>query len=239
MRSEDADMNSASLKVSYLHDPDLEAVSDLVPSEYPSKLVYGPAVSAQDDIDISRPQEADAETVVSQTPLQRPLSRSSTVSQIEPSANLLFNQIATPLPTSVVAANRKKSDDQVPADDDANTQSSVVPRMKTALNGMMYPEHMTQGDTQTQGLIRPPAAVSRVAESPPQNGKKHLPSQKMVLLPKVTQSLEAERSQLRKAVLAICKKAGMNTNQSEIVLCQCGHGKEEDAMVSTIATNRD
>ncbi|KAK4502788.1 hypothetical protein PRZ48_006214 [Zasmidium cellare] len=54
-----------------------------------------------------------------------------------------------------------------PPQDSLDTQSSHVPRMRKALQGMIASEPLTQGDTQTQAIIRPlaptPSQTRRIA----------------------------------------------------------------------------
>ncbi|SMQ49166.1 unnamed protein product [Zymoseptoria tritici ST99CH_1A5] len=236
--------HSTTLKVSYLHDP---ALSDIVPSTYPTKLGYGDPISAQADIDISLPQEADAETVVSQTPKERQVSLPSTLGS-DRGVDRLITQMETPLPTAAMAANRKDSESPALSERDANTQSSVVPRMKSALGGMMLPEHLTQGDTQTQMPMRRPTAaartISRVPNSPiekemstaREDSLKQQPpvTTKMMLLPKLANLLEAKKSKLRKTALSLSQSTNTDADKEERVLCQCGLARDAGDMVNCV-----
>ncbi|EGP88974.1 uncharacterized protein MYCGRDRAFT_91969 [Zymoseptoria tritici IPO323] len=235
---------ATTLKVSYLHDP---ALSDIVPSTYPTKLGYGDPISAQADIDISLPQEADAETVVSQTPKERQVSLPSTLGS-DRGVDRLITQMETPLPTAAMAANRKDSESPALSERDANTQSSVVPRMKSALGGMMLPEHLTQGDTQTQMPMRRPTAaartISRVPNSPiekemstaREDSLKQQPpvTTKMMLLPKLANLLEAKKSKLRKTALSLSQSTNTDADKEERVLCQCGLARDAGDMVNCV-----
>lgn len=169
------------------------------------------------------------------------------------------NGMVTPMPTSdapefallqrtksaaadVSELPRSQSNKQLDASQleaySSNTQSSNIPGMKKALNGMMQQEHMTQGDTQTQ--LYPPPQQSESTEIPdlsdlspsketdfgsPVRGTKPMLSQS------VAKFLEKAKPSLHQAARKLAK-APSTKSTSDIVLCQCGHDEDEGDMVS-------
>jgi hypothetical protein len=178
--------------------------------------------------------------------MQHPRSSTSTITQADASIDRLFDQMATPLPTSAVVDTSKTMDSPQVSEKEISTQSTVVPRMKTALNNMMHPEHWTQGDTQTQMSMRPPPlinrALSRIPISPAQENPfvpDELPinqqpraSDSMTLMPEIAKELSAKKPQLRKTALGLSNTAASQSAKEDIVMCQCGHESEERDMVS-------
>lgn len=119
-------------------------------------------------------------------------------------------------------------------EDSLNTQSSNVHDMKNVLKAMMLPEHISQGDTQTQVLAAPPP-LSESTGSPdrdtisPSRRTKAEPTtrDKPTLSPTKASELRRDQEHLRQHA-----RDGRKTKKGEVILCQCGHAEEEDDMVS-------
>lgn len=126
-------------------------------------------------------------------------------------------------------------------DDSFNTQSSNIPEMKRTLQGMMLPEHFTQGDTQTQSLAYASAARSESTESPARSeispwkpAATDIPRviSKPMLSQSVASKLEAEKTNLRQNALKLAKPGSVKSKKNaDLVLCQCGYSEEEGDMV--------
>ncbi|KAK3724805.1 hypothetical protein LTR37_000853 [Vermiconidia calcicola] len=117
--------------------------------------------------------------------------------------------------------------------DSYNTQSSNIPEMKKALKAMMQPEHLTQGDTQTQALLPPPlsesASPTRTDVSSPTKDDKPLLSQS------VTKRLDAVRTELREKARCLAKAEVTNRKKDDdLILCQCGYAEDEGDMVECV-----
>jgi len=123
--------------------------------------------------------------------------------------------------------------------DVALTQSSQVPEMTNALHGMMHPEQITQGDTQSQHPVHmpPPGSVTATPTtrygSPSKLTDFGTPANRETfsLLPQTQQKIEKRARALREGVEEISKKVGSRTKSGQIILCQCGHAKLEGDMV--------
>ena len=120
-----------------------------------------------------------------------------------------------------------------------NTQSSNIPEMKYALKAMMQPEHITQGDTQTQWFPPPSRKESNnvpdFGDESPSTVTERLSlvkGNKPALSQSVAKNLESVRSDLRKNALKLANQGGSKKKPSDVILCQCGCSKEEGDMVS-------
>lgn len=100
-----------------------------------------------------------------------------------------------------------------------DTQSSDVPNMKKALQGMMRPEYLSQGDTQTQAM-QPAPVVEPSA------------SAQLTLLPDIARQLRQNKVKLERTALNLAGVTRKNSKDSDILLCQCGYREEEGDMVS-------
>lgn len=100
-----------------------------------------------------------------------------------------------------------------------DTQSSDVPNMKKALQGMMRTEYLSQGDTQTQAM-QPAPVVEPSA-----------PAQ-LTLLPDIARQLRLNKVKLERTALNLAGVTRRNSKDSDILLCQCGYREEEGDMVS-------
>lgn len=217
--------HSTSLKVSHLHQPALRALSSIAePSRIPSCLEYSSHGTREAEIaeealpdDISTVFPENTEVDAGRTP--------STVLQADESEVVM----ATPAPTSAVAA--KPVEDDTPSANDPipvrapnpvdptvqthiSTQSSDVPKMKQALQGMLRPEYLSQGDTQTQAIHQPTAPVQ------------------LTLLPNIARRLQTDKAKLEKNAVKAAGVTKASAKNADIVLCQCGHQEEEGDMVS-------
>lgn len=107
-----------------------------------------------------------------------------------------------------------------------DTQSSNVPRMKSAFDDMLQPERMTQGDTQTQAPPRAPRAGTRSLTTPAAK----LPSDgKLTLLPGVAAGLKSEKAKLYRTATRLVAPKQKRNQPEDVVLCQCQQdGRDRD-----------
>ncbi|KAK3109680.1 hypothetical protein LTR53_016798 [Teratosphaeriaceae sp. CCFEE 6253] len=124
--------------------------------------------------------------------------------------------------------------------DSLGTQSTHARGLKGAMQNMMHPEHMTQGDTQTQSVAYRPSDVR--SESTEWHGPSTVsptkssmaigvPDERPLLSQTKALRLKQDEAKLRKQALGLVRHAGRKIGKGDIVLCQCGHAEEEDGMV--------
>lgn len=122
-----------------------------------------------------------------------------------------------------------------------NTQSSKIPEMTDRLEAMLQPEYLTQGDTQTQEVLRDHDARTHQpfsqlhGKSGPersngttQPGKKTEPTLRQQTLGR----LEENRKQLCSTAYKFANVEGSKQKDGELVRCQCDCLDDEGAMVS-------
>jgi hypothetical protein len=124
--------------------------------------------------------------------------------------------------------------------DNAEIQSSIVTSMSRHLQGMMHPEQITQGDTQAYGTLQQSAYEDSPTVTPTTT---HASTRRMgrfstiasndtfPLLAETQQNISARKPYHKKAAKALAEKAGGSNDTGQMVLCQCGFGKEEGDMV--------
>lgn len=117
-----------------------------------------------------------------------------------------------------------------------DTQSSNVPRMKSAFDDMLQPERMTQGDTQTQAPPRAPRAGTRSLTTPAAK----LPSDgKLTLLPGVAAGLKSEKAKLYRTATRLVAPKQKRNQPEDVVLCQCQQdGRDRDMLHCTFCDTR-
>ena len=112
--------------------------------------------------------------------------------------------------------------------------------MRQALQGMMQPEQMTQGDTLSFYTTHEQEQTPRIDNSPGV-----LPTQlssnstsvsaslghRIILLPDVVRRLEVEKEKLRKTALKLVQQENLIPEVSDIFLCQCGSFDNEGPLV--------
>lgn len=179
-------------------------------------------------------------------------------------ADKLCQSLVTPLPTSgAPAANLEMQKSPCMAavegpggivetfasqlDNSLNTQSSNVPMMRAALQNMMHAEHLTQGDTQTQSLLHPRLQAPSETTASPSRADELTPDAqcalsstglaKAALSPTKATELQKERHSLQQKALKAVRKGSKKAKKSEVILCQCGYGKEEGEMVNCAFCN--
>lgn len=126
---------------------------------------------------------------------------------------------------------------------DAERQSSLVSSMNSDLGDMMQPEQITQGDTQTQAGFQHSVFEDAVTVTPTtyrgrsvQSSHLHTPitTDTFPLLANTQQSIAARKPYLLQSANALAKKAGGRTESGQMMLCQCGLGKDEGDTVWTL-----
>lgn len=133
--------------------------------------------------------------------------------------------------------------------DNMDTQTSNVPRMRSALQSMMLPEHLTQGDTQTQAFLM--SSTGDSVQTPP-SSKRHAVglassavgmdisrrsthhTYKVTLLPDVASQREANKKELRQNAQKLSKASINRFKQTDVVLCQCRQNVDDGEMVSLL-----
>lgn len=128
--------------------------------------------------------------------------------------------------------------------DDISTQSSGIINMKGALQSMLQPEQITQGDTQTETQSLHRTVPLSVATSTP-TCTSNSPSKALIatsptktkplLSPSKISILQKSKGYLRQRALKLanCSSKSKITTK-EVVLCQCGHSMEEAEMVECV-----
>lgn len=123
---------------------------------------------------------------------------------------------------------------------DVERWSSLVNSMNGHLKDMMQPEQITQGDTQTQGGFQHFAFEDAVTVTPttiraPSVQSSHLrtpiTTDTFPLLAETQNNIASRRLYLTQTASALANKAGGRTQSGQMVLCQCGFGKDEGDMV--------
>lgn len=124
--------------------------------------------------------------------------------------------------------------------DNAETQSSMVTSMSRHLQGMMHPEQITQGDTQAYDTLQqsayedsPTVTPTTTQASIRKTGRFStiVSNDIFPLLVETQQNISARKPYHKKAAKALAEKAGGSNDTGQMVLCQCGFGKEEGDMV--------
>jgi len=129
----------------------------------------------------------------------------------------------------------------VPKSDNAEPQSSMVNSISHDLQGMMYPEEITQGDTQAWGgTFQQPAHEDSPTVTPTTTNASArktghfstiVSNDTFPLSAETQQDITARKPYLKKAAKALAEKAGGSNETGQLVLCQCGFGKDEGDMV--------
>ncbi|EME44840.1 hypothetical protein DOTSEDRAFT_87353 [Dothistroma septosporum NZE10] len=206
---------STTLRISHLRQPDLHP---LVPgSPIPSQLEYGNIGSRMEEAlgDGDTVDEGDQDA-----------AETSKGNEVTPST--VVDETVGPdrQPTRIF-------------DESLDTQSSVVPRMRSALRDMLQPERLTQGDTQTQVPLRP----QRITTTPAftagpstdfaekSTGTSVSSDSKLVLLPEVAARLESEKPKLHKKAMQLAGPREMSDKNDRVIFCQCGFDGKDDNMI--------
>ena len=130
---------------------------------------------------------------------------------------------------------------QIPSNgDNAETQSSMVNSMSRDLHDMMHPEEITQGDTQAFGTLQqsayedsPTVTPTTTHTSTRKTGRfsTTVSTDTFPLMAETQRKISARKPYHKKAAKALAEKAGGSNETGQMVLCQCGFGKEEGDMV--------
>jgi len=150
-----------------------------------------------------------------------------------------------PVPTPASTSDPAAAIPQAPSDSQTQVVEPAVNGMKSALQGMMQPEHISQGDTQTQSLVYPPPPVSETTASPSRytvspsklSLAEPVTSDKPCFSPKKAIELQREKQRLHDYAHDIAKRNGRKTKKGDVVLCQCGYNKDEGDMVECTYCN--
>ncbi|PIA94498.1 hypothetical protein CB0940_08124 [Cercospora beticola] len=256
--------HSASLKVSHLVQPNLRGLAHIVEQpRIPSSLVYTIAGTRETELaDMlgARPDDTVAKvpSTIGRTPStvfadEGPMTGRTASTMVHDGAPDVLaaakTSMATPAPTSALANRPLESESPsgfqpTPAQpsllakpilsESVDTQSSDVPEMKAGLQVMLKPEHLSQGDTQTQALLRPLVASSsnlgnrNVSAGPLANSST---GAKLVLLPDVARQLKSTKTKLKQKALRIAGVKTLKKTHGDVVLCQCSHAEEENELI--------
>jgi hypothetical protein len=129
---------------------------------------------------------------------------------------------------------------------DVGRQPSLINNMNGDLDGMMHPEQITQGDTQTQGTSRRPVFEDATTVTPSslrapsvQSSHPQTPptTDTFPLLSDTQHHIVARKPYLKRTANALAGEAGGRTASGQLVLCQCGCQKEEGGMVRPFGTS--
>jgi len=125
--------------------------------------------------------------------------------------------------------------------DYAETQSSMVNSMSHDLQSMMHPEEITQGDTQAWGGTFQRSAfedsptvtptTTHVSTRKTKRFSTIVSNDTFPLTAETLRDISARKPYIKKAAKALADKAGGSNDTGQIVLCQCGFGKDEGDMV--------
>lgn len=241
---------SLSLKVSSLMPKPDRAVAVGKVLDFPGRLGYSVAIPRQHHV--NKPKHVEPSP---QPPATASVSISPTAStiitnsDIDHGATTLLN-----VASDSKAPQHNHIDDNTPAaqtvlkpkipfaskSNEASQPLLSTSMMGSVLQGMMQPEHITQGDTQSQGM-QPPPPITELMVSPSPGRCDVLQSnsdpmsQVGILKPALSQfkasKLESAKAQLRKAAHQNVKP---KAKQDDVVRCQCGHSREEGDMVNTL-----
>lgn len=246
-------LHRTSFEISYLRDVSANGVASA--TAIPEQLTYTEARPMLSEGDI-RVNEAAGRTAAeafdeirdafAETQFPEVAIESPNVPSAESVATQSLPPDASDTVTTEVACNDNISSlqDTLPAElpSQTDTQSSNVAEMKEAFIAMMQPEHVTQGDTQTQAPFFPPHTASETTASPspgdrsPSAFMNAAPTSdpKLVLSETTAERLEHEKS--RKRTRAKTKAKGAKRPDDDVISCQCGYMEEEWQMASAHAS---
>ncbi|KAF7189549.1 HORMA domain-containing protein 1 [Pseudocercospora fuligena] len=246
--------HTTAFTIAHLHNTTIGPLASVAePVRIPSQLQYREDEEETDLFSEPESEEAvaaDASTIVPSTvgrtpALTMPDTDQSTVHSVKKSH---FSNLITPAPTSDAAAKLRSTSVRQPsfesvaqqhvtapaASQPVDTQASNVPRMRGALRQMVIPDHLTQGDTQTQHLQDAKLLNEAASDSPHLSTHSSVPdprSAKVILLPNVMQQLNSEKVKLQDAARKLAKISKSRAKKGDVVLCQCGIKQEQAAMV--------
>ena len=223
---------------------------------FPPVIKYGDAMMKGDDV--QRISDGIGSVQVESTPIGEKIAAltPSTIidSEIAPERTLDYEENGTTLQSSgfevasTVTKTHTSDITKTVADSQAQKQSTEAPYsqassatgMLQALQSMMRPERMTQGDTQSCSVLNRHQSVRHIEIAPSAQSSLSannsspvlLPvGQKLILLPNVVRRLEDKRKNLREVAIKLVKHVETTTENHELFLCQCGASKNESNMV--------
>jgi hypothetical protein len=127
--------------------------------------------------------------------------------------------------------------------ENAETQSSMVNNISHDLQSMMHPEEITQGDTQAWGTLQqsvyedsPTVTPTTTHASTRKTGRFSTitSNDTFPLMAETQRNISARKPYHKKAAKALAGKAGGSNDTGQMVLCQCGVGKDEGEMVRAL-----
>ena len=118
--------------------------------------------------------------------------------------------------------------------------------MKSAVQDMLQPERLTQGDTQTQAPLRarPPVNSANITPGPstalarPAVDNSTSTVGTLTLRPEVVAGLTAKKTTLYNKATQLVAPKQRRVEGQDVVMCQCGYDGEEDAMVRAIQLSK-
>ncbi|KAK5131638.1 hypothetical protein LTR08_000765 [Meristemomyces frigidus] len=264
----DSVFHRSTLKVTALIQPAHRSTARFVQTSLPDDLQYSTATSKQADIDnldadprvVELPDESPGRGSVTETTTPSTIIEEATkpvAPQLEVRRKTMEKPSPTPALTSdppeTTAIQQTRPESPTPdvhnsveaafsfpsqLDDSLNTQSSNVQDMRYLLQGMMLPERISQGDTQTQNPVQRPPPPTETTTSPnrstisPSKTAEPTVSDKAVLSPTKIIELQRNMQKLHHHARELAKQASRKPKKGEdIVLCQCGHSEEEGEMI--------
>jgi hypothetical protein len=195
--------------------------------DFPKKLDFSSTISRYNDILLMPPPAV---------PLSQQLSEHATGSLEHRIPELDTQRRQSTRSTGLTRRMTSKNDN-------VETQSSIVTSMSRDLRSMMHPEEITQGDTQAYGTLQQSAYEDSPTVSPTtayastrrtERFSTIVSNDTFPLLAETQRNIKARKPHHKKAAKALAEKAGGSNDTGQMVLCQCGFGKEEGDMVRAL-----
>lgn len=227
------DCNSSNLKISGLQP---KADQNAQYQQVPDRVAFIHKVSRY--IDVSKPSHHSTQNLRPQKPNERPETPLRNIT-LSPFGSKKSHTAKSP--SSRVTRGRMTKEASLSLGG-RDTQQSLVNNMNDDLHGMMQPEQITQGDTQTQGVFNstdtfPDASTAtpttiRALVLGPDEIETPFKIAAYSLRSAIRKRVQSKKLELQSEVVALAQKAGGTTASGEIIVCQCGLRKEEGDMVS-------
>jgi hypothetical protein len=195
--------------------------------DFPKKLDFSSTISRYNDILLMPPPAV---------PLSQQLSEHATGSLEHRIPELDTQRRQSTRSTGLTRRMTSKNDN-------VETQSSIVTSMSRDLRSMMHPEEITQGDTQAYGTLQQSAYEDSPTVSPTTAYASTRRTERFStiaskdtfpLLAETQRNIKARKPYHKKVAKALAEKAGGSNDTGQMVLCQCGFGKEEGDMVRAL-----
>lgn len=222
-------MRISSLQISGDHDDDGGETGKT--RSFPTKLTFLHGASRDSDIEVTDSVKeipmASQSTSMGRRNLAADVNAAEDQSNKPTAENDFLSAVSAGLRTSSAPANDQGTYPE--------SQPSLIPQMQHALRGMMLPEEISQGDTQAFGHASASLGAGNTFEtrraSSRSGGASPQPEDTYRLTTNRARAIKSKQRSLRDTARRLAVEVGSRTKSGNIILCQCGHAKEEGDMV--------